>query len=168
MIVVRPERPGDEAAIRRVLEAAFPGPGEARLVETLRGAGKLPAALVAEDDGEIIGHVAFSPLRVDGVAHSGVGLAPLAVVPPRQRQGVGGRLVREGLAACAAAGFGFVVLLGHPEYYPRFGFEPASRRGWTGEYGGHDAFMVLELVPGAAPPGPVFVRYAEEFAALSE
>ena len=84
---------------------------------------------MAEDESGIIGYIAFSPVRVEGTHEPtpGVGLAPVAVLPEYQRQGVGSRLIREGLSACKQTGFSFVVVLGEPTYYHRFGFEPASR-----------------------------------------
>src|SRR5204863_1426042 len=108
-------------------------------------------SLVAEVDGHVVGHIAFSPIQVDGESREGVGvgLAPLAVLPDSQRHGIGSRLIREGLAACNRAGYGFVVVLGWPEYYPRFGFIRADRRGLANEYGADEAFMVLELRDGA-------------------
>lgn len=164
MTLVRAECAGDAAAIARVVEAAFPGPAEARLVEALRGAGRLAVSLVAEVEGEVVGHIAFSPVCVAG-AGDGLGLAPLAVLPAHQRRGVGAALVRAGLAACAAAGF--VVVLGDPAYYARFGFAPASRWGLSDEYGGGEAFQAIELRSGAIPTGACLVRYADEFAAVS-
>src|SRR5436190_20259107 len=120
VLSIRSEEPTDAVAIRRVLEAAFPTADEARLVDLLRASGRLGVSLVAEVDGQIVGHIAFSPIQVDGESRDGVGvgLAPLAVLPDSQRQGVGSRLIREGLAACERAGAGFVVVLGWPEYYP--------------------------------------------------
>ena len=163
MLVVRAEQPGDTAAIRAVHELAFPGPAEARLVDALRAAGRLPISLVAEDCGVIVGHIAFSPVAL-AEAPDGAGLAPVAVVPLSQRRGVGGSLVREGLESCRRAGFGFVVVLGAPEYYSRFGFASASGWGLTDEYGGGPAFQALELRHGAIPFGAGLVRYAPEFA----
>jgi len=166
MITVRPERPDDAPAIRRVHEAAFPTTLEGRLVDALRDAGRLTVSLVAERDREVVGHVAFSPVTLDGApgVTDGVGLAPVAVLPAHQRRGVGAQLVREGLAACAAAGF--VVVLGDPAYYGRFGFAPASRWGLRDEYGGGEAFQALELRSGGIPAGAGLVRYAPEFAAM--
>ena len=167
-MVIRPERPGDAEAIHAVHAAAFPGPDEARLVDALRAAGRLSLSLVAEaDDGHVIGHVAFSPVSVDG-ASDGLGLAPLAVAPARQRRGVGHLLVTEGLAAAERAGAGFVVVLGDPDYYGRFGFNPAGDWGLSDEYGGGPAFQVLELRPGAVPRGAGLVRYAPEFGLFGE
>lgn len=94
----------------------------------------------------------------------GLGLAPLAVTPGHQRQGIAGRLVREGLAVAAAAGAQFVVVLGHPGYYPRFGFRRAAEVGLSNEFGADEAFMDLELRPGSLPAGGGLVRYGAEFA----
>jgi len=164
-MVVRPEEPGDVAAIHAVHVAAFPTDVEARLVDALRVAGRLDVSLVAEDGGRVVGHIAFSPVTV-GEATCGLGLAPVAVVPVAQRQGIGGLLVRHGLAAAARVGAGFVVVLGHVEYYPRFGFRRASEVGLGNEYGADEAFMVVELRPGALPAAGGLVRYAPEFAAF--
>ena len=148
---VRPEEPGDAPAVRRVNEAAFERADEADLVDRLRGQASRYLALVAVDEGEVVGHVAFSPVTFHPPrpALSAFGLAPMAVRPDRQRDGVGSALVRAGLAACQEAGAGAIVVLGHPDYYPRFGFEPAASHGIGNEYGAPpEAFMVLELAPG--------------------
>ena len=167
MIIVRPEQSSDEAAIRFVHESAFPTDAEGRLVNALRESRRLTISLVALSTDEVVGHVAFSPVTIVDSA-GGLGLAPLAVLPAYQRQGIGGRLVREGLAAARAAGVGFVVVLGDPAYYGRFGFLPASRWGLSDEYGGGDAFQVLELRGGFITPGPAIVKYAADFAIFSE
>lgn len=160
MLTVRPERPDDVDQVRTLLTAAFPTDVEARLVDALRNAGRLTDSLVAEDGGRIVGHVAFSPVTIDGTG-GGVGLAPVAVLPEYQRKGVGSQLVREGLRRAKEAGAAFAVVLGEPAYYSRFGFEPASRRGLTDEYGGGEVFQVIVWV-GTPPPG--VVKYAPEFA----
>lgn len=164
MTIIRPERPGDEPAIRAVLVDAFPTDAEARLVELLRKAGNLSVSLVAECDGEVVGHVGFSPV-VTGSGAVGAGLAPLAVRASHRRRGIGGTLVESGLSASHDAGFGWAVVLGEPHYYGRFGFRPAPGVGLADEYGG-DAFQVVELAPGALPTGAGLVRYAAEFASL--
>lgn len=165
-VSIRPERPADSGAIRRVVEAAFPTAAEAHLVELLRAGGHLLISLVAEMDGAIAGHIAFSPVAIDGVAGEeiGVGLAPVAVHPDCQRQGIGSRLIREGLTACEGAGFGLVVVLGEPAYYQRFGFARADLRGLGNEYGADEAFLVLELRGGSIPASGGLVRYGPEFA----
>lgn len=167
MVVIRPEQPSDVDAVHAIHASAFPTDAEARLVDALRAAGRLSVSLVAVDACRVVGHVAFSPVSVEGVA-GGLGLAPLAVIPDCQHQGIGGHLVRDGLAAAARSGAGFVVVLGHPEYYPRFGFRRAGEVGLSNEYGADEAFMVLELQPGSLPTGGGLVTYGAEFAALGE
>lgn len=169
MTTIRPEARGDAEAIRRVLEAAFPTPAEARLVDLLRRAGRLSASMVAEVDGRIVGHVAFSPVSTESEpAAIGAGLAPLAVLESHRRQGIAARLVDAGLIACRSLGFGWVVVLGDPSYYSRFGFRPAPAFGLSDEYEGGDAFQILELPPGALPKNAGLVRYAPEFASLGD
>jgi len=163
--IIRPERPADVLAIHHLHEEAFPTPAEARLVDRLRGRGRLVVSLVAEEAGEIVGHVALSPVSA-GAVPGGLGLAPLAVASGCRRRGVGGALVRGGLDAGRRAGSAFVVVLGEPAYYERFGFVAASGWGLLDEYGGGPAFQVLELAPGGIPRGAGLVRYAEEFALL--
>src|SRR5689334_13394883 len=123
MITIRPERSEDGEAIRRVHLASFPTGAEAALVDRLRDAGRAWVSLVAEREGLVVGHVLFSPVTVvpPDDRDPGVGLAPLAVLPAQRRRGVGGRLIAEGVAACRRAGYPFAVVLGHPDYYPRFG-----------------------------------------------
>ena len=140
-VVIRPERPGDEAAIRRVHREAFGQPDEAALVDALRRSCPDLLSLVAVEGREIVGHILFSPATIGEV--EGFGLAPMAVLPGRQRQGIGSRLVRTGLEALRERGVPFVIVLGHPGYYPRFGFEPASARGISAQWDVPDeAFMI--------------------------
>jgi len=164
-MITRDERPDDAAAIRDVLLAAFPTDVEACLVEALRAAKRLLVSLVAEDAGRVVGHIAFSPVRVNTFPANtgGVGLAPLAVIPDYQQRGIGGQLVRDGLAACARAGYDFAVVLGEPGYYSKFGFARASQYGLGNEYGVDDEFMVLALCAGGIPTTQGVVCYAPEF-----
>lgn len=165
-MIVRDETPADRAHVRRVNEAAFGAPQEADLVDALRAEGVATVSLVAEEDGEIVGHILFSPVTVEGAGTPplGLGLAPMAVIPSRQRQGIGSRLARAGLDRCRARGAGFVVVLGHPAYYPRFGFVPASRFGLRCEYDAPDeAFMAMELVERALEGLTGLVRYHPAF-----
>jgi putative acetyltransferase len=160
MPTVRAEQPGDAAAIRRVHERAFGRANEAVLVDALRDAGAHVVSLVAEDDdGAVVGHIVFSRVAV-GDGGGGLGLGPVAVVPERQGLGLGSLLVRRGLAECRRYGHGVVVVLGHPGFYSRFGFVPASTRGLRSEYNApDDAFLVVELVPGALGELRGLVRY---------
>jgi putative acetyltransferase len=149
---IRTETPSDVPDIRRVNEAAFGRTDEADLVDRLRDRAASYIALIAVEGDAVVGHIAFSPVTMSPPHStlSALGLAPMAVLPARQRRGVGSALVREGLAACRAAGTDAVFVLGHPDYYPRFGFEPAADRGIGNEYGAPPkAFMVLALTPGA-------------------
>ena len=162
---VRPENPGDVAAIRDIHIGSFPSDAEARLVELLREAGRLTLSLVAEVDGRVVGHVAFSPVSADS-GTPGVGLAPVAVLPAYRHQGIAGKLVARGLETCAPLGCGWAVVLGNPDYYSRFGFRAAEECGLFGEYGGGRAFQAIELVAGSLPVGAGLVRYGPEFASL--
>ena len=148
--VVRPERPGDHAVVRSINAAAFGRAAEADLVETLRAQAQPLLSLVAEVDDIVVGHILFSPVSLDGhPAARLMALAPMAVLPARQRQGIGAALVHTGLERCRELGADAVVVLGHPSFYPRFGFVPAARIGIRCEYDAPDeAFMCVELVPG--------------------
>lgn len=167
-MIIRPERPEDRASIHEVNEQAFGQAGEADLVDALREQATPFLSIVADDDGKVVGHICFSPVTIehaDGSAVPIIGLAPMAVLPGRQNEGIGSRLVRFGLEECSRAGFGAVVVLGHPEYYPRFGFRPASTAGLRSEYDVPDpVFMVLELSVGSDLSG--VARYHPAFAAV--
>jgi putative acetyltransferase len=130
---IRPEVPSDYAAVHDLNVAAFGGDTEARLVAMLREQARPLVSLVAEESGTLVGHIMFSPLSLQGFAGLMMGLGPMAVAPTRQRQGVGSALVRAGLERCREIGAGAVVVLGHPDYYPKFGFLPAARFGLTCE-----------------------------------
>lgn len=173
-MTVREELPGDAVAVRRVVEHAFGQTEEAELVERLRRVGAVTAACVAEWERDtpmssahqIVGHILFSPVTIAGRRPpvAAVGLGPLAVAPEHQRQGVGTALVEWGLARCRDRGVGLVVVLGHPAYYPRFGFRPAHRSGLTCEYDvPPGTFMVRELEAGALDACSGLVRYHVAF-----
>jgi putative acetyltransferase len=187
-VTIRPTKPADQLAIRSVLRAAFPTDAEARLVELLTARGKATISLVAEVEGDVVGHILFSPATWEGKAPSeprlsgsitlpldrpadpavstGLGLAPVAVHPDFQNVGIGSALIRAGLAECRRLGIPWVVLLGHETYYPRFGFAPASRWNLSGDYGSHDAFQFLPLAAAAAASTGGHIRYASEFGEL--
>jgi putative acetyltransferase len=170
MVGIRAEVLADVEAIRRVNELAFGRPEEADAIDRLRGADIPFVSLVTEDDGAIVGHVLFTPAIVDvgqdGEQRvAGMGLAPLAVTPDRQRQGLGSLLVRRGLDLLRADGCPFVIVLGHAEYYARFGFERASVHGLACQWKGvpDEAFMVLVFDSDAMRGVSGIARYRDEF-----
>jgi len=165
MIDIREERPEDAAVIRYVLEQAFRGSDEANLVEMLREANKAPISLVAIYDGQLVGHILFSPVTIAPAqpGFSGIGLAPVGVLPEFQRGGIGSSLIREGLEECKRAGYDLVVVLGNPRYYSRFGFSRASDYGLKNEYDADEAFMAMELRKGALAKVSGTVKYQPEF-----
>ena len=150
---IREERPSDAAAIGALLRVVFAGDDEAALVDRLRAGGELMVSLVAESDGQIVGHTAFSRagIEVDGEKLDAAWLAPVAVAAEHQAKGIGSAMIRQGLQRCGAQGFGCAVVVGNPDYYFRFGFGPAPglRSRWTG-----DALMAAPL-GGAKPDAPV-------------
>jgi putative acetyltransferase len=165
---IRPERPADIPGIRAVNLTAFETSMEADLVDVLREQAKLIVSVVAAEGEAIVGHILFSPVTL--MPHPelpAIGLAPMAVVPAKQRQGIGSSLIHEGLIQCRRLGFGVVIVLGHAEYYPRFGFTPASRFGLACEYEvPDDVFMVLELDEGILRGKSGTVRYHPAFASM--
>lgn len=155
------EAEADQPAVYDINHAAFGQPAEANLVEQLRHKAHPFISLVAEVDEEVCGHILFTPVELDnGSDLELMGLAPMAVAPKCQNTGVGSALVKAGLAACVDQGIGAVVVLGHPDYYPRFGFKPASTLGIGSTYDVPDeVFMALELIPGYLDAHEGTVRY---------
>ena len=166
---IRPELPADHATIDAILRCAFHGDAEARLVAAIRASDGFDPhlSLVAVVDERVVGHILFSPIRIEsegGAVTPAVALAPMAVMPECQRRGIGSALVRTGLEACRAGGHAIVVVLGHAEYYPRFGFERASSYGIRCPFDApNDAFMALPLVPDALDDARGTVRYPAAF-----
>jgi putative acetyltransferase len=165
MLLVRRESRADVDAIYALHSASFPTPAEARLVDALRAAGRLAISLVAVEQDRVMGHVAFSPITVDGVP-LGLGLGPVAVQLDCRRRGVAAQVIRQGLALCREAAAGLVVVLGDPRYYARFGFEPARRLALQNEHAWDDAFQAIELDRARVCSKGGLVRYAPEFATL--
>jgi putative acetyltransferase len=167
MISIRPEEPKDYAAVHTINLAAFDGGLEAGLVDALRAACADSLSLVAEDEEGVVGHILFSPVVIESPERrvEGMGLGPMAVIPGRQRTGIGSALVRRGLEQLRDRSCPFVVVLGHPEYYPRFGFERASRYGLVSQWEGvpDEAFMVRVFANGVVPDGGGVARYRDEF-----
>ena len=148
--------------------SAFETALEANLVDALRAQAQPLVSLVADDEGVIVGHIMFSPVSLSGHPALGImGLAPMAVSPDRQRAGIGSALVRAGLEQSARLGFGAVVVLGHPAYYPRFGFLPSTRFGIGCEYDvPEDVFMVVELQAGFLRGVSGTIRYHAAFSSV--
>jgi putative acetyltransferase len=168
-MLIRKELETDWATISDVHSRAFDTEGEPRLVEALRTAGHLSVSLVAILDDVVAGHIAFSTVTIDAPARPvvGLGLAPVGVLPSMQRRGVGSALIRAGLDQCAEMHVPFVVVLGNPGYYRRFGFKAASDWGIGNEYNAHDEFMALEFNPGGIPSPAGIARYLPEFLLVS-
>ena len=165
---IRREQPDDIPGIRAVNVQAFDTATEADLVDALREQARPIVSLVSVIDDVIVGHILFSPVTLSSDPDLSVmGLAPMAVAPPRQRQGIGSALVRAGLEECRRLNAAAVVVLGHAEYYPRFGFAKASRFGLTSEYDVPDeVFMAIELNAGSLRGKAGVVRYHPAFAAV--
>ena len=165
-VVVREEQSGDVGAIRVIHEKAFGQPQEADIVDSLRQNCARLVSLVAVIGEEAVGHILFSPALVESNRGTieGMGLAPMAVLPEHQRRGIGSKLVRAGIAGLKDTGCPFVIVLGHPEYYPRFGFERASRHGLRSQWDVPDeAFMVLTLDQTAMSGVSGVASYRSEF-----
>ena len=166
MIAIRHEQPDDAAVVSAVHTEAFGRPAEARIVERLRQAAGFYLGLVATEGDHIVGHSLFTPvpLRSDRSSDLVLALAPMAVRPAWQRRGIGGALVRAGLEACRNAGHDVVLVVGHPAFYPRFGFVPARPLGLSSEPAMPDAaFMVAELTPGALRGRCGVIVYGSDF-----
>lgn len=169
---IRPEAPQDIDTIHHIEVEAFGRAVEADLVDRLRENGGVTLSLVAEQDGELVGHILFSPVTVahESGAFEAVALGPVAVLPAYQNQGIGSALVTTGLDRCRAMGHRLVFLVGHPTYYPRFGFQPAVPLGFDSTYtpdkSQHEHFMVIELQEGALEGKAGFMHYRPEFDGL--
>ncbi len=161
-MIVRSEAPGDVAAIRAVQEVAFGQLAEAPLVDDLRDAGDSVLSLVAVEGKTIIGHAMFSRLKAPFQA---LALAPVAVLPDRQRIGVGSRLIREGIARSEAAGWAGIFVLGDPAFYRRFGFDADKASGFISPYAGPH-LMALSLGRRELPTDAGSIQHAPAFAKL--
>jgi putative acetyltransferase len=169
MLTIRTENPDDVAAVYNIQSLAFGQPNEANLVDALRQHADPFISLVAELSGQIIGHIFFSPVSIEDENSSfmAMGLVPLAVLPEFQNQGIGSALVTAGLDECQRLGHDVVVVLGHPKYYPRFGFVSGHSKGIRSEYNvPADVFMVSELTSGALKGRKGLVKYHAAFSKL--
>ena len=167
VVEIRFERPEDIDEVRLLNTKAFGQPIEGRIVDKLRKSCKRILSLVAISNNEIIGHIMFSPVTIEsqeGVIE-GMGLAPMAVLPELQNQGIGSKLIEEGLRIIRNTSCPFVVVLGHETYYPRFGFQRASNYGLKSQWEGipDEAFMVMILDNSVMKRVSGIVRYRNEF-----
>jgi putative acetyltransferase len=167
MVTIREEQSDDIAGVHVINEVTFGESAEAEIVDSIRSVCPDVVSLVAVDVGRILGHIFFSPAFVStpGGAVQGMGLAPMAVLTERQRQGIGSLLVQAGVDAMRERGCPFVIVLGHPEYYPQFGFVPASQYDLSCQWDGvpDDAFMVLVLDEATMSGVSGIARYRDEF-----
>jgi putative acetyltransferase len=166
MVKIRPELPEDIEAIYNLNKKAFEQIAEADLINKLRTSGALTLSLVAIKNNEVIGHIAFSPVTIESerATVNAIGLGPMAVLPEHQRKGIGSQLVEVGLNKIQQLGYEIVVVLGHPDYYSRFGFIPAKKYGIQWEHEApEEAFMIKELHKGALKEISGTVKYRPEF-----
>lgn len=167
-VITRSEQPTDHAAIARVNRLAFDRDAEADLVARIRASEEFDPSLslVALLSGEVVGHILLSPIDIETACGDApaLALAPMAVLPERQRQGIGSQLVQAGLNTARRAGHCIAIVVGHPNYYPRFGFVPASRFDLRARFAvPNEAFMAMELQPGSINPAGGRVRYPTTF-----
>lgn len=165
-MIIREEKKTDKETIWHINQEAFDGVEEANLVNVLRDSGCPRISLVAEMDQQVVGYILFTPVTLSGnkTDLKLIGLAPMAVAKNYQRKGIGSKLVEAGLQCCKELGYDAVVVLGHPTYYPKFGFTQAKQLGIRSEYEvPDDVFMILELTPGALKGNQGTIRYHEAF-----
>lgn len=171
-MIIRPEQPEDYKAVFQLNSLAFQQDGEARLVEALRLNSEVfvpELSLVALIDDKIVGHILFTKIKIiDGAQQTAcLALAPVAVSPDFQKQGIGSQLIKHGLLKAKALGYTAVIVLGHEHYYPKFGFLPASKYGIKCPFEVPDeVFMALELVEGGLKGVHGTVKYPKEFEAV--
>lgn len=166
---IRKEKDSDKEKIWKVNAEAFESEAEANLVNALRDSGISFISLVAEEDEGIIGHILFTPVELigDAAGLKLMGLAPMAILPKLQRKGIGSQLVKTGIENCATQGYDAIVVFGHPEYYPKFGFVPSVKYGIKSEYDVPDeTFMVLELKESSLRDKNGIIKYHAAFGSV--
>ena len=166
MIAIRSVKPADHGAVFEINSRAFPTDAEARLVTALRDQAEPVVSLLAELDGTAVGHIFFSPVSIEGdtLSSKAMALGPMAVLPEFQRKGIGTKLIKAGLQACRRIGETVIFVLGHREYYPRFGFAPAAPQGLRYKSPDYDPFFfVVELEAGSLANISGLVNYHPVF-----
>jgi putative acetyltransferase len=167
LIEIREERPDDVAAVRDLNRRAFGQDQESNIVDALRANGAALLSLVATLNDRVVGHIMYSPLTIDGKLE-GAALGPMAVIPERQRQGIGSKLIEAGNQKLKDAGCPFIIVVGHADYYPRFGFRPASEHGIKCQWDvPDDVFMLLVLDQAKMEGVSGLAKYRHEFSSVS-
>jgi putative acetyltransferase len=167
LIEIREERPDDVAAVRDLNRRAFGQDQESNIVDALRANGAALLSLVATLNDRLVGHIMYSPLTIDGKLE-GAALGPMAVIPERQRQGIGSKLIEAGNQKLKDAGCPFIIVVGHADYYPRFGFRPASEHGIKCQWDvPDDVFMLLVLDEAKMEGVSGLAKYRHEFSSVS-
>jgi putative acetyltransferase len=163
-----PEQPAHRPAVLELNRLAFKGDAESRLIKNLARDNSILASFVAVDGGEVVGHILFSPLHlmVNGKRIDAVALAPMCVIPGRQRQGIGTQLVGHGIEEMKSAGLAAIIVLGHVNFYARFGFRHDLAKNLACSFNQYDAFMGLELIEGCLAGNAGTCRYARAFELL--
>ena len=165
-MIIREEQPADISLIREINQRAFEQEQEANLVDALRSNGAATLSLVAVVDDAVVGHIMYSPARIGAV--EGAGLAPMAVLPTHQRRGIGSQLVEVGNAKLREHDCPFIIVLGHPGFYPRFGFRPARPLGVTCEWDVPDDVFMIALLDEHRMRGVTgLAKYRPEFSTIS-
>ena len=167
MIEIREERADDIAAVRDLNRRAFGQDQESNIVDALRANGAALLSLVATLNGQVVGHIMYSPLSIDG-KFEGAALGPMAVLPQCQRQGIGSKLIEAGNRKLKDDGCPFIIVVGHADYYPRFGFKPASEHGIKCEWDVPDNVFMLLVLDQAKMAGVAgLAKYRPEFSSVS-
>lgn len=164
-ITIRSETPADHKAVEKILLSTFRTDAESKVMNAIRKNGNAVISLVAVSDEKVVGHILFSLVTTHPLTpEKGLGLAPVAVDPEYQSQGIGSKLIHAGLQICIDLQYDYAVVLGSPKYYMRFGFQKASSFGLQNEYGVDDEFMAIKFK--SLPDGGL-VKYTNEFGLYS-
>ena len=166
MIEIREERSDDVPAVRDLNRRAFGQDQESNIVDALRANGAALLSLVATLNDQVVGHIMYSPVSIEGNV-TGAALGPMALLPEHQRQGIGSKLIETGNQKLKDAGYPFITVVGHADYYPRFGFRPAGEHGIKCEWDvPDDVFMLLVLDEAKTEGVSGLAKYRHEFSSV--